>query len=59
MLNFLLKNRPNQVFFTFFENPDLAGVQSALKHAKINENSKFKKKFEKLILELSFGGGFI
>ena len=43
MLIFLLKNRPNQVFSTFPENPDLADVQIAIKHAKIDENSKFKK----------------
>ena len=43
MLIFLLKNRPNQVFSTFPENPDLADVQIAIKHAKIDENLKFKK----------------
>ena len=43
MLTFLLKNRPNQVFSTFPENPDLADVQIAIKHAKIDENSKLKK----------------
>ena len=59
MLIFLLKNRPNQVFSTFPENTDLTDVQIAIKHAKIDENSKFKKKFENLILELPFGGGFI
>ena len=26
-----------------FENPDMVGVQSAVKHAKIVENSKLKK----------------
>ena len=31
------------VFFNIFENPDMADVQIALKHAKIDENSKFKK----------------
>ena len=31
-------------FLAFFENPDMADVQSAVKHAKIVENSKFKKK---------------
>ena len=30
-------------FFDFFENPDLAYVQIGTKHAKIYENSKFKK----------------
>ena len=59
MLIFLLKNRPNQVFSTFPENPDLADVQIAIKHAKIDENSKFKKNLENLILELPFGIGFI
>ena len=58
MLIFPLKNRPNQVYTTFPENPDMAGVQIAIKHAKIVENSKFKK-IEKWILELPFGGGFI
>ena len=47
------------VFSTFPENPDLADFQIAIKHAKIDENSKFKKKIEKLILELPFGTGFI
>ena len=56
MLIFLLKNRSNKVFSTFPENPDLADVQIAIKHPKIDENSK---KFRKLILELSNGGGFI
>ena len=42
-----------------FENPDMVGVQSAVKHAKIVENSKFEKKFENIILELSFGVGCI
>ena len=59
MLIFLLKNRPNQVFSTFPENPDLADVQIAIKHAKIDENSKFKKNLENFILELPFGIGFI
>ena len=35
-------------FFDFFENPDMAEVQSAIKHAKIDENSKFEKKIEKI-----------
>ena len=43
MLNFLLKNRSNEVFSTFPENPDLADVQIAIKHVNIDENSKFKK----------------
>ena len=43
MLIFPLKNRSNEVFSTFPENPDLADVQIAIKHAKIDENSKFKK----------------
>ena len=30
-------------FFDFFENPDMADVQIAIKHVKIYENSKFKK----------------
>ena len=30
-------------FLAFFENPDMVGVQIAIKHAKIYENSKFKK----------------
>ena len=38
-----LKHRPYMVFFNIFENPDMADVQIALKHAKIDENSKFKK----------------
>ena len=38
-----LKHRPNMVFFNIFENPDMADVQIALNHAKIDENSKFKK----------------
>ena len=59
MLIFLLKHRPYMVFFNIFENPDMADVQIALKHAKIDENSKFKKNFENLILGLPFGGGFI
>ena len=47
-------------FFDFFENPDMADVQSAIKHAKIVENSKFKKQNSKhLILELPFAIGFI
>ena len=29
-------------FFDFFENPDMADVQIAIKHVKIVENSKFK-----------------
>ena len=37
----------------------MVDVQSALKHAKIDENSKFKKNLENLILELPFGIGFI
>ena len=56
---FLLKNRPNLVFSTFPENPDMVGVQSAIKHAKIDEISKFKNKIENIILELPFGIGFI
>ena len=43
MLIFLLKYRSDLVFSTFPENPDLADVQIAIKHAKIDENSKFKK----------------
>ena len=31
-------------FFDFFENPDMSDVQIAIKHVKIYENSKFKKK---------------
>ena len=31
-------------FLAFFENPDMVDVQIAIKHAKIYENSKFKKK---------------
>ena len=34
-------------------------LQSAIKHAKIDEISKFKKNLEILILEISFAGGFI
>ena len=30
-------------FLAFFENPDMADVQIAIKHAKIYEKSKFKK----------------
>ena len=37
----------------------MADVQMVIKHAKIDEISKFKKNFEKLIQKLSFGGGFI
>ena len=59
MLIFLLKNRPNQVFSTFPENPDLADVQIAIKHAKNRRKFKIQKKFENLILELPFGIGFI
>ena len=59
MLIFLLKYRSYLVFSTFPENPDMAGVQIAIKHAKIVENSKLKKKFENIILELPFGVGFI
>ena len=40
MLIFLLKHRPYMVFFNIFENPDMADVQIALKHAKIDEISK-------------------
>ena len=58
MLIFLLKNRPNQVFSTFPENPDLAYVQSAIKHGKMVENSNFKKNLENIILELPFDIGF-
>ena len=47
------------VFFNIFENPDMAYVQSAIKHGKMVENSNFKKKLENIILELPFGGGFI
>ena len=37
----------------------MVDVQSAVKHAKIVENSKIqKKKLEKIILELPFGVGF-
>ena len=43
------------VFSTFPENPDMAGVQITIKHAKIVENSKFKN----IILELPFDIGFI
>ena len=39
--HFSPQNRPNQVYTTFPENPDMAGVQIAIKHAKIVENSKF------------------
>ena len=39
-----LQHRSYMVFSTFPENPDLAYVQSAIKHRKIDENSKFKKK---------------
>ena len=31
--------------FHFSENPDLGDVQIVIKHTKIDENSKFKKKF--------------
>ena len=37
----------------------MVDVQSALKHAKIYENSKFKKNPKKLIPKLSFDIGFI
>ena len=37
----------------------MVDVQSALKHAKIYENSKFKKNPKKLIPKLSFAVGFI
>ena len=37
----------------------MADVQSAIKHIKIYENSKFEKKIENIILELPFGIGFI
>ena len=57
MLIFLLKYRSYLVFSTFPENPDMFGVQSALKHLKIDEISR--KKIENLILELPFGVGFI
>ena len=30
------------------ENPDMADVQSTIKHDKIDENSKFEKKIEKI-----------
>ena len=37
----------------------MVDVQSAVKHAKIVENSKFQKKnLENIILELPFGVGF-
>ena len=34
----------NNGFFDIFENPDIVDVQNHTKHAKIDENSKFKKK---------------
>ena len=37
-----LQRRSYMVFSTFPENPDLADVQIAIKHAKIDEISKFK-----------------
>ena len=43
MLIFLLKYRSDLVFSTFPENPDMVGVQSAKKHSKIYEISKFQK----------------
>ena len=35
-------------FLAFFENPDMSDVQITIKHVKIYENSKFKKKIEKI-----------
>ena len=49
----------NNGFFDIFENPDIVDVQNHTKCAKIDENSKFKKKIENLIRELPFGIGFI
>ena len=50
------KNLNSYDFFP--ENPDMAGVQIAIKNAKIVESSKFKK-IENIIPELQFGIGFI
>ena len=36
----------------------MVDVQSAVKHAKIVENSKFQTNLENIILELPFGVGF-
>ena len=41
------------------ENPDLVNVQIDIKHVKITDFLKFQKNLEKLILDLSFGMGFL
>ena len=33
-------------FFNFFKNPDMVDVKNHTKCAKLDENSKFQKKFE-------------
>ncbi len=40
------------------ENPDLADVKNAVKHAKMIENQEISIFFENMDLNLSFGEGF-